>query len=88
MNCGVTAEVIWIVKFCHCYEGYDEAVVLHCRMKIDIYDFSCPTGGCCDDAVIFLFAEVPLAIICLLLTRDTRWWLGAYLCVDHQVLVS
>jgi hypothetical protein len=29
-------------------------------MEIEIYDFSCPIGGYCDDAVNFLAAGVPL----------------------------
>jgi hypothetical protein len=87
VNCGAHDEVIWIFNCFHRYAGYDEAVVLHCRMENEIYDFSCPATGYCDDAVIFLAAGVPLAVICLLLTRDLGWQLGAYLCVDHQVLV-
>jgi hypothetical protein len=52
------AEVIWIVDFCHRYVGYDEVVVLHRRMEIEIYDFSYPAGGYCDNAVIFLLKEI------------------------------
>jgi hypothetical protein len=45
VNCGVPAEVIWITDFCHHYAGYDEAVVLHRCMEIEIYDFSCLLGA-------------------------------------------
>jgi hypothetical protein len=57
-------------------------------MEIEIYDFFNPAGGCCDDVVIFLVIGVPLAIIYPLLARDLGWRLGAYLCVNHQVLVA
>jgi hypothetical protein len=57
-------------------------------MEIEIYDFSCLVGGCCDDVVIFLATGVSLAVIYLLLTRDLGWRLSACLRVDRQVLVA
>jgi hypothetical protein len=42
----------------------------------------------CDGVVIFLaMGLLPCVVIYLLLTRDLGWRLGAYLRVDHQVLV-
>jgi hypothetical protein len=56
-------------------------------MKIEIYNFSCPARGCCDNVVIFLAAGIPLAAVYLLLARDLGWRLGTYIRMDHQVLV-
>jgi hypothetical protein len=81
------AKVICIIEICHRYAGYDEAMVLHRRMETEIYDFSCPARGYCGKAVIFLAAGVSLVVFCFLLARDLGWQLGAYLRVDHQVLV-